>query len=66
MQMLRGVLEKSGPHVMVLHTIQRDGLETAPPHGEDERIPRLEDAAVPSVLLKSHLGRENKLDDQYK
>ena len=55
MHVFRGILDHSLPHVVVLYTVDGDGLESPPAHGQDERVSCLEDTFVPAVLLDTDL-----------
>ena len=45
------VLDHAEAVVLVLHCEHGHGLEAPPPHREDQRVVRLQDVAVPTVLL---------------
>ena len=49
------IFEHPLSHVVLQFVVIWDGLESTPPQGENERIPRLQDFVVPSVFLHSHL-----------
>lgn len=53
--MLRGVFQQAVSAVVVLDVVEWDGLEAPPAQGQDQGVSRLQDAAVPAVLLQAHL-----------
>ena len=55
-QMFRRVLELSIPAVVILNRVDGQRLKPAPSEREDQRVPRLEDTALPSVFLDPSLS----------
>ena len=52
---LWSVLQQSMSHVVILHEVERNGLESSPAHGDDQRVFALQDLLVPAVLLQTNL-----------
>ena len=52
---LRCVFQQSMSHIVILHEIIRNGLETSPAEGDDQWIFALENLLVPSMFLQTHL-----------
>lgn len=59
MQVFWGVLQQSIPAVVVLDRVHWERLESAPSNRHDQRIPRLENALVPTMLFKAHLKSQH-------
>jgi hypothetical protein len=55
---LRRVLEHPVAAIAVLQAVHRERLEATPPQGHHQRVARLQDLAVPPVLLHADLKQK--------